>query len=93
MGSHPSILARFRMARTVGHAAGLPRSGKNVWKTKFFQGQGIVRNFFGCPGKLRKDLESQGKIREFENKWLWQSSENLFILFKRGKDVVSHEIV
>ena len=43
--------------------------------------------------KFRKDLESQGKVREFENKWLWQSSVNLFILFKRRKDVRSHEIV
>ena len=25
--------------------------------------------------------------------WLWQSSKNLFILFKKGKDVLSHEIV
>ena len=24
-------------------------------------------------GKIRKDLESQGKVREFENKWLWQA--------------------
>ena len=29
------------------------------------------------PGKFRKDLESQGKVKEFENKWLWQAdSEN-----------------
>ena len=45
------------------------------------------------PVKFRKVLESQGKVREFKNKWLWQSSENLFILFKRRKDVLSHEIV
>ena len=54
----------------------------------FFPGQGKVREFCGWPGKFRKDLESQGKVREFEN-----SSENLFILFKRGKDVHFHEIV
>ena len=29
--------------------------------------------------KFRKDLESQEKVREFVNKWLWQSSE--FYLF------------
>ena len=23
--------------------------------------------------EIRKDLESQGKVREFENKWLWQA--------------------
>ena len=34
------------------------------------------------------------KVREFENNWLRQAVfENLFILFKRGKDVLSHEIV
>ena len=50
--------------------------------------------FCGWPGKFRKDLENQGKVREFENKWYGrQFSENLFILFKRGKDVLSHEIV
>ena len=58
---------------------------------KFFPGQGKVREFFGWPGKFRNDLESQGKVREFENKWLWQA-KNLFILFKRGKDVQYHEI-
>ena len=45
-------------------------------------------------GKFRKALESQGKVREFEiNGYGRQSSENLFILFKRGKDVLSHEKV
>ena len=29
-----------------------------------------VGEFGGWPGKFRKDLESQGKVREFENKWL-----------------------
>ena len=31
-------------------------------------GQGKVREFCGWPGKFRKDLESQGKVREFENR-------------------------
>ena len=43
---------------------------ENIWKMTFFQGQGKVREFYGWPGKFRKDLESQGKVREFENKWL-----------------------
>ena len=44
---------------------------------------------------LEKDLESQGKVRELENKWLWQADfrKNFFIHFKRGEDVLSHEIV
>ena len=75
--------------------SGLPQSGKKIWKMKFFPGQGTVTGLCGGPGKFRKDLDSQGKVREFENKWLLQSSENLFTLFKRGKDVhvLSHEIV
>ena len=46
---------------------------------KFFPGQGKVREFCGWSGKLRKDLESQGKVREFENKWLWQADFRKFI--------------
>ena len=30
----------------------------------FFLGQGKVREFCGWPGKFRKDLESQGKVRD-----------------------------
>ena len=61
---------------------------------KSFPGQGKVREFCGWSGKFRKDLESQGKVREFEiNGYGRQTSENLFIPFKRGKDVLSHEIV
>ena len=59
----------------------------------FFPGQGKVREFCGWSGKFRKDLENQGKVRELENKWLWQTSDYIFILFKRGKDILSHEIV
>ena len=53
------------------------------------------REFYGWPGKFRKGLESQGKVREFENKWLWQADFRKFILFKRGKDghALSHEII
>ena len=59
----------------------------------FFPGQGRVREFYGWLGKFRKDLEIQGKVREFENKWLWQADFRKLILIKRGKDVLSHEIV
>ena len=71
----------------------LARSGKNIWKMKFFPGQGKVREFCGWPGKLRKGLKSQGKVREFENEWLWQGVFRKFILIKRRKDVHSHEMV
>ena len=52
------------------------------------------RGICGWPGKFRKDLESQGKFREFVNIWLWQAVFRKFVyFFKRGKDVNSHEIV
>ena len=44
--------------------------GKNFWKMNFFPGQGKVREFCGRSGKFGKDFESQGKVMEFENKWL-----------------------
>ena len=69
--------------------SGLPRSGKNIWKMKYFPGQGKVREFRGWPGKFRKDLE-RGNLKI--NGYSRQSSENLFILFTRDKDVHSHEI-
>ena len=62
-------------------------------ENEFFPGQGKVRELYRWSGKLRMDLDSQGKVREFENKWLWQADlKILFILFKRGKDVLSHEV-
>ena len=75
--------------------AGLPQSGKNIWKMKFFPGQGKVGEFCGWPVK---NLERTWKVREKSgnlkiNGYDRQSSENLFILFKRGKYVHSHEIV
>ena len=47
---------------------------------------------------VQGNLERTWKVREKSgnvkiNGYGWQSSENLFILFKRGKDVHSHEIV
>ena len=63
-------------------------------ENEIFSRSGKVREFRGWSGKVRKDLESQGKVREFENRWLrQQTSENLCILLKRGKDVLPHEIV
>ena len=46
---------------------------------EFFPGQGKVREFCGWPENFRKDLESQAKVREFENKWLWQAVFRKFI--------------
>ena len=78
--------------------SGLPRSGKNIQKMNFFPGQGKVREFCGWPKKFRKDLEKTWKVREKSgnlkiNGYGRQSSDNLFVLFKRDKDVLSLEIV
>ena len=64
--------------------AGLPQSGKNIWKMKFFPGQGKVREFCGWSGKFRKDLESLGKAREFENKWLF-FFQKIYFFCSRGE--------
>ena len=60
---------------------------------KFFPGHGKVREFCGWPGKFRtwKVREKPGNLKI--NGYGRQSPENLFILFKKGKDVLSHEIV
>ena len=61
-------------------------SGKNSWKMQFHQGQGKDMEFYGWSRKFRKDLESQGKVKEFENKWLWQADFRKFIYsFQEGK--------
>ena len=62
------VASQIKWGHLMKERAGLPRSGKNVWKMNFFLGQGKVREFCGWPGKFRKDLESQGKVREFENR-------------------------
>ena len=58
---------------------GCQGQGKVSGKMKFFPGQGKVREFCGLPGKFRKDLRGQGKVRELENKWLWQAVFRKFI--------------
>ena len=56
---------------------------------KFFPGQGKVWEFCGWPEKFRKDLENQGISGHLKiNGYGRQSQENLYILFKRGKDVL-----
>ena len=46
--------------------SGLPQSGKNVWKMKFFPGQGKVREFWFVSGKLEKTDKRQGKSGNFK---------------------------
>ena len=66
---------------------------KKCLENETFSGQGKIRELCGWSGKFRKALKSRVKVREFENKWMWQADLRKFILFKREKDVLSHEIV
>ena len=78
----------------MNNISGLLRSGKNIQKMNFFPGQGKVREFCGWPGNLERTWKFREKSGNLKiNGYGRQSSENLFILFKRGKDVHSHEIV
>ena len=43
---------------------------EKLLENEFFSWSGKFRELCGWPGKFGKDLESQGKVREFENKWL-----------------------
>ena len=58
--SYKTDLDFWDLFRRENPIPGLPWSGKNIWKMKFFPGQGKVREFCGWPGKFIKDLESQG---------------------------------
>ena len=68
--------------------------GKISGKRNFFQVReksGIFQNGQGNLETTWKVGEKSGNLKI--NGYGRQSSENLFILFKRGKDVHSHEIV
>ena len=73
---------------------GLPQSGKNIWKMKFFQVREKSGNFMDGQGNLKRTWKVREKSGNLKiNGYSRQTSENLFILFERGKDVLSHEIV
>ena len=74
--------------------AGLPRSGKNIWKMKFFQVRENSGNFVDGQGNLERTWKVREKSGNLEmNGYGRQTSENLFSLFNRRKEVLSHEIV
>ena len=47
----------------------------------------LENEIHGWPGKFRKDLESQRKVKEIENKWLWQAVFRKFFICSRGERV------
>ena len=51
---------------------------------KFFPGQGKVEEICERPGKFRKDLKSQEKVREFENNGYGSLQKN-YIFCSLGK--------
>ena len=62
--------------------AELSQSGKNIWKMKFFPGQGKSGNFVDCQGNLEKTWKVREKSGNLKiNGYDKQTSENLFILY------------
>ena len=73
---------------------GLPRSGKNIWRMIFFQVREKSGNFVDGQRNLVRTWAVREKSGNLKiNGYGRQSLDYLFILFKRGKDVHSHEIV
>ena len=67
--------------RIIDDTAGLPRSGKNIWKMKFFQVREKSGNFVDGQGYLERIWKVGEKSGNFKiNGNGRQSSENLFIL-------------
>ena len=68
--------------------------GKISGKWQFFQIREKSGNFVDGQGNLERTWKVREKSGNLKiNGYGRQSSENLFILFKRGKDVHSHKIV
>ena len=68
--------------------------GKISGKQNFFKVRENSGNFVDGQGNLERTWKVRQKSGNLKmNGYGRQSSKNLFILFKRGKDVLSHEIV
>ena len=53
--------------------AGLPQSGKNIWKMKYFPGQGKVWEFCGWPGKGQGSRRVKiGPVTKINEIWLYR---------------------
>ena len=61
-------------------SAGFIRVREMSGKFKFFQGQGIVREFYVVSVKNRYLLKCQGNVREFYNFCLYQMMRNRKLL-------------
>ena len=70
--------------RPLEHPQGCYGQGKYLENEIFSRSgksQGILLD---SQGNLEKDLESQGNVREFENKWLWQAVFRKFVQEGKG---------
>ena len=75
----------------------IPATTRTVWDATIRE-KYLENEIFSRSGKSQGNLERTWQVREKSgnlkiNGCSRQSSENLFILFKRGKDVHSYEIV
>ena len=63
----PEDVATIRSNKLLAQLeiAGLPRVREKSGKLKFFQGQGIVREFWKLSGKFGNTVKCQGIVREF----------------------------
>ena len=52
---------------------------ENYLENEIFSRSGKSQGILLMARKFRKNLESQGKVREFENKWLQQAVSRKFI--------------
>ena len=87
----PATMRWFHYGRTS--LQGCHGQGKISGKIEIFPCQGKVREICGWPGKLRKDLVSQGKVRVFEKKMALAGSLQKIYSVQDGKGCTFSEIV
>ena len=82
------------MSHKVKHLRVATVREKYLKKRNFFQVREKSGNFVDVQGTLERTWKVKEKSVKFKiNGYGRQTSENLFTLFKREKDVLSHEIV
>ena len=77
--SNVAQLFSLRSRSSIRNICRVAKVMEKYQENEIFYRSGKSREFCGWPGKFRKDLESQGKVWELENKWPWQSVFRKFI--------------
>ena len=84
----------LKMLLVFNNRLGCHCQGKISGKWHFFQVREKSGNFVDCQGTLERTWKVREKSWNLKiSGYSRQFSENLFILFKRAMDVLSHEIV